>query len=175
MKIEEKYHRVGMLGLVTIAATFLLGGCPRLDDGLEPNDTIASATVLTAGVPLTARVLQSTNDVFSIEASAGDTVLFRMESLGSAEVCPLFTVTGPDGTILYREPVTLCRGFGTIDPEIQVNGSSLTIVPGIAFELRVPADMSGPYFIAIYEGAQADNIFAFSWDYQITATLDLPD
>lgn len=163
--------RMAMIGLLAIALTLSLGGCPRPDDALEPNNTIASATPLTAGVPVTARVLQSTNDVFSIEASAGQVVLFRMESLGP-EVCPLFTATGPDGTVLYQEPATLCRGFGTVEPETQVAGSSLTIVPNLAFELRVPVDTSGLYFITITEGSQADNIFRFSWDYRLTATLD---
>lgn len=174
MKNEETSRRLGMICLLTIASTFSLGGCPRPDDGFEPNDTIASATVLTAGVPVTARVLQSTNDVFSIEASAGETVLFRMESL-APEVCPLFTATGPDGTILYKEPETYCRDFRTIEPEIQVDGSSLTIVRDVAFELRVPAAISGPYFITIFEGGHADNVFTYSWDYRLTATLDHPD
>ncbi len=174
MKIEETSCRMGMIGLLTIAAAFSLGGCPRPEDEFEPNDTIASATVLTAGVPVTARVLQSTNDVFSIEASAGETVLFRMESLGT-EVCPLFTATGPDGTILYKEPETSCRDFRTIEPEIQVDGSSLAIVRDVAFELRVPADTSGPYFITIFEGGHVDNVFTYSWDYRLTATLDPAD
>ncbi len=166
--------RMAMISLLTIAATFSLGGCPRPDDALEPNNTIASATPLSAGVPVTARVLQSTNDVFSIEASAGQIVLFRMESVGP-EVCPLFTATGPDGTVLYKEPETNCRGFGTIEPEIQVAGSSLTIVQDVAFELRVSADTSGLYFITITEGGYADNIFTFSWDYRLTATLEGAD
>lgn len=146
-------------------------GCPRPDDTFEPNDTIATATPLEPGVPITASVAQRNIDVFGVEAMAGQTVLFRIEDL-DFEVCPIFSAANSDGTILYEEPVMLCRGFASIDPTIQVEGSSLTIIQNEAFELRIPAATDGRYFISIYEGGMADNIFTFNWSYRLTATFE---
>ncbi len=159
------------VALLVVTAGLCLGGCPRPDDLFEPNDTTATATPLEPGVPITASVAQSTSDVFAIEVMAGQTVLFRIESL-DFEVCPLFSAIGPDGTILYEEPLTRCRSFDVIEPNVQVEGSSLTIIPDEAFELRIPAATNGRYFITIFEGGEADNIFNYNWAYRLTATLE---
>jgi hypothetical protein len=127
--------------------------------------------MLDPGVPVSARVSQISDDVFSIEATAGQTILFRVESL-NFEVCPLFAVIGPGETVLYQEPDTLCRDFERIEPLIQVEGAFLTIIPDEAFELQVPAETDGVYFIIISEGAQADNLFTFSWEYRLTAIVE---
>ena len=165
------YLRIAQFGLLVVTSGLCLGGCPRPDDSFEPNDTLATATPLEPGVPITASVAQSTQDVFAIEASVGQTVLFRIESL-EFEVCPLFSAAGPDGTILYEEPLTRCRHFDPIEPTVQVEGSSLTIIRDEAFELRVPATSDGLYFITILEGGEADNIFDFNWSYRLTATFE---
>ena len=158
-------------GSLVIAVGLCIGGCPRPDDLFEPNDTTATATPLVPGKPITARVAQFTNDVFTIEVSAGQTVLFRIESL-DFEVCPLFSATGPDETILYKEPLTSCRDFEPIEPEVQIDGASLTIFPNKAFELRIPAEKEGRYFLTIFEGGHADNVFSYSWEYRVTATFE---
>lgn len=163
--------RIAQFGLFVATTGLCLGGCPRPDDLFEPNDTFATATPLEPGVPITASVAQSTTDVFAIEATAGQTVVFRIESL-DFEVCPLFSATGPDGTVLYEEPLTRCRRFDPVEPTVQVGGSSLTIIRDEAFELRVPAASDGPYFITILEGGEADNIFDFNWAYRLTATVE---
>jgi len=156
---------------LVVATGLSLGGCPRPDDLFEPNNTLETATPLTAGEPVTARATQSDSDVFAVEAAAGQTVVFRAESL-DFEVCPLFTASGPDGTVLYHEPDTNCREFRPIEPDVQVPGSSLTIIPEEAFELRVPAAADGPYFLTILEGGHVDNIFDYSWEYRLTATFE---
>ena len=165
------FFRNMRVALLVITVGLCLGGCPRPDDLLEPNDTLATATPLEPGIPITASVAQSTNDVFTVEAMAEQTVLFRIESL-DFEVCPMFSATGTDGTILYEEPLTRCRRFDPIDPTIQVEGSSLTIIRDEAFELRIPAAIDGNYFITIFEGGEADNIFDYNWAYRLTATFE---
>lgn len=157
--------------MLTMAVVLFISGCPRPDDGFEPNDTLATATMLELGVPITASVAQSTYDVFVVEAMAGQMILFRIESL-EFEVCPLFTATGPDGAILYEEPDTRCRRFDTIEPAVQVEGASLTIIQDEAFELRIPTATDGNYYITIFEGGEVDNIFDYNWSYRLTATVE---
>jgi hypothetical protein len=161
-----------MAGALVVAAGVLsMGGCPRPDDGFEPNDMVETATPLAAGVPVVARSTQFNPDWFSIEAKAGQTVAFLAESL-DFEVCPLFSAAGPDGTILYQEPLYSCRDFEPVPPDVQAEGVTLTIVPDVSFELRIPAYVDGLYYLSITEGAHADNVFTYSWEYRLIATLE---
>ena len=172
--IEERMeHRARWLGLsaVILLLPLLLGGCPRPEDDLEPNDTPGTATVLTVGQAVVGRVVQGNPDVFAVTAGPEEIVVFAMESLGEEEAdCAAFTVTGPDETVLYQDRNTYCGRYGT-EP-IVVEGAALEEVPGFGFELRVPAASQGRYVLTVVEKGQVDNIFTFSWQYSITATVE---
>jgi len=167
----RRYIGIRCMVVVATGALISMGGCPRPDDAFEPNDTIATATVLTLDEALVGVASQFNNDVFSVEVSAGDALLFKVESLDH-DVCPLFTLSAPDETVLYAEPSVFCRNFEEVVPETQVGDASLTILPDQAFEIRVTAEQDGPYYLTIFEGSHADNLFTFSWNYQITASVE---
>ena len=54
----------------------------RKEDTFEPNDTFATATRLKAGAEIIASVFPNNPDVFSLDAPAGATIVFRLRSLG---------------------------------------------------------------------------------------------
>ena len=154
-----------------LAALTMTAGCrtTRSEDALEPNDDAQAATVLVAGQAVEGRANQGNLDVFAVDAAADQTILFRLESLG-LEDCAKFTVTDPDGRTLYRDSGFTCeRGP---EPEVQAEGVTFTRVEGFGYELRIPAATAGTYLLTIDERGQADNIFAFSWDYRVTATVE---
>lgn len=159
------------LAVLLIGTLTTTTGCrtTRSEDALEPNDTTQTATVLTAGQAVEGRANQGNLDLFAVEAAADQTILFRLESLG-LEDCAKFTVSDPAGQTLYRDSGSTCdRGP---EPDVQAEGVTFTRVEGFGYELRIPAATAGTYLLTIDERGQADNIFAFSWDYRVTATVE---
>lgn len=162
--------RTEMMSLIAVVPLVVgVCGCPRVDDALEPNDTAQTASPLVLGEPLTARVVQGSPDVFAIAVGPGETLIFTLESLGEEE-CAAFTVTGPSDVLLYADQAGLCSLLG--EEEFQVDGASLTPLADFGYELRVPAEIAGDYFLTIVELGQADNIFTFSWHYRLTVNLE---
>ena len=148
----------------------LLGpaGC-RHDDSLEPNDTYETATPLTIGAEVLATAMQGNPDVFSAEAPMGRTLVFRLRSLGH-EDCPEFTLLGPKETVVYEDH----EGFCT-DPwkaKTKAEGVSASGGRRTGYEFRIAVKETGKYFLRIRERKQADNPFAYSWDYGLTASIE---
>ena len=145
-----------------------LAGC-RHDDVLEPNDTDEAATPLTIGAEALATAMQGNLDVFSVESPAGRTLVFRLRSRGH-EDCPEFTVLGPKETMVYEDHEGSCT-----DPwkaKTKAAGVSATGGRSSGYELRIAVKEAGKYFLRIRERGQADNPFAFSWDYGLTASIE---
>lgn len=154
------------LWVAAIAGLLMAGGCPRPEDSLEPNDTLATATALTLGETVEGRVVQGNADVFTV-ASTGETMLhFELRSRGDEEeACAAFRVTGPDTAILYDDNARSCsRG---LDTPLMVPDASLQYTPGVGYDLRVPATQAGTYTLTITELGHADNIFTYSWAYEL--------
>ncbi len=165
------FARVVRVAAVLIGALTITAGCrtTRSEDALEPNDNAQAATLLVAGQAVEGRANQGNLDVFAIDAAADPTILLRLESLG-LEDCAKFTVTDPGGRTLYRDSGFTCeRGP---EPQVQAEGVTFTRVEGFGYELRIPATTAGTYLLTIDEHGQADNIFPFSWDYRVTATVE---
>jgi len=141
----------------------------RPDDTLEPNDDLEHATIITAGQAVTARANQWNADVFVFNSEGKGTIVFSMQSLGG-EDCAAFTVTGPDSEILYQDSGRFCSSKGDY-PAVKAKGVELIGVEDFGYEINVPANKAGAYYLQIYERSQADNIFPFSWDYRLTATI----
>ena len=168
--------RVAMV-LLLMVSTAGCRGCARPEDGLEPNNTAATATPLTHGVSVTGRAVQGNVDMFAFAVPRPGVILFHMESRrpGRDEACASFTVTGPGGRVHFTESHHLCplREAGTTT---HTSGVTLTVTQNdrhrnVGYELRVPVSVSGTTYLKVLEHGQADNIFTFSWDYQITDTL----
>jgi hypothetical protein len=166
-----------VLCAVTILTLSLVGGMlscrpsARPDDALEPNDDFEHATILTAGQAVTARANQWNADVFAFNCEAKGTIVFSLQSLGH-EDCAAFTVTGPNGEILYQDSGTSCSDRGPWEkPAMQAEGVKFTEVKDFGYEIDVPANTVGTYFLQIVERSQADNILPFSWDYRLTVTI----
>ncbi|UCH50729.1 MAG: hypothetical protein JSV54_06850, partial [Chloroflexota bacterium] len=98
------------------------------------------------------------------------TIVFSMQSLGG-EDCAAFTVSGPNGEILYRDSGSFCSSKGDY-PAVKAEGVEFRMVEEFGYEISVPANVAGAYYLQIYERSQADNIFPFSWDYRLTATIE---
>jgi hypothetical protein len=158
------------------AATTLLAACLvlasagcRKDDALEPNDTYETATLLQSGNEALATAYQNNPDVFSIEVPAGGTLVFKLSSRGH-EDCPEFVVLGPKEDTLYQDEEGLCT-----DPwkaKVQKPGVSASGGRGAGYEFRISAKEAGKYYLRIQERRQADNLFGYSWDYSLTASLE---
>ncbi|MBU2572664.1 MAG: hypothetical protein KKH28_01120 [Elusimicrobia bacterium] len=144
-------------------------GC-RYNDAFEPNDTYETATPVMAGVEILATVGQDNPDVFSIEAPAGKTIIFKLSHRGH-EDCPEFTVQGPNETTLYQEQHGFC-GDPPWMAETQAKGVLVSGKRGSGYELRIPAGEAGKYYLRIQERKQADNLFSYSWDYSLTALIE---
>ena len=159
-----------LVSLGVCAAACGTTGCrtARPDDALEPNDDLASATRLVAGQAVEGRANQGNPDVFAIQAAAGQTIVLRLESKGN-EDCAAFQVTAPSGTVVYEDKGATCTSLERAQPTAS---ASLTVVQGFGYELRVTAAETGLYDLTINELGQADNVFPFSWDYRLTATLE---
>lgn len=162
--------------LAPLALAVLSTGCSHLfarsDDALEPNDDTAHATPLTAGQSVKGRANQGNADVFSLQAAEGNRLVFRLESLG-LEDCPAFTVTGPDGQVLYRDQTYRCHNGHQGQPAERVAGAEVTRTQSPSgYEVRAPAARAGTHFLTIHEQGEADNVAPYSWDYQLTAQLE---
>jgi glycine cleavage system aminomethyltransferase T len=167
--------RESVLCTMTILALSLFGtlGCncfARPDDTLEPNDDLAHAIVLSAGQVVTARANQWNADVFVFSSEEGRTIVFSMQSLGG-EDCAAFTVTGPEGEVLYQDSGSFCSSKGEY-PAVKAEGVEFKAVEDSGYEIIVPTSTAGNYYLRIYEQGQADNIFPFSWDYRLMATIE---
>ncbi len=148
-----------------------MGGCPRPEDSLEPNDTPETATPLTLGQAVDGRVVQDNDDVFSVVSGPDQILLFTMQSLGEEEAeCAAFTVTSPTGTVLYQDENTFCGRQGS--QPTQVSGATLEDVQGFGFMLRVPAQEQGAYYLTVRELGHVDNVFTYSWRYRLVATVE---
>jgi hypothetical protein len=146
-----------------------MGGCPRAEDGLEPNNTLAMATRLSLGQAVEGRVVQGNPDVFIVAAGPGKTLRFTMDSIGEEEeACAAFLLTAPNGAVLYDDDLSGCNRGGLGGP-IAVPGATLNERPGIGYELVAPADLAGDYALTLTELGHADNIFTYSWRYRMTA------
>jgi len=158
-----------------ILALSLVGilGCrhfARPDDTLEPNDDFEHATILTAGQAVTARANQWNADVFVFNSKGKEKIVFTIQSIGG-EDCGAFTVTEPNGEILYQDSGRFCSSKGDY-PAVKAEGVEFRVVEDFGYEINVQAYIAGAYHIQIYERSQVDNIFAFSWDYRLTATTE---
>lgn len=142
----------------------------RYNPSSKPHDTFETATALTPGVEVLDAVGQDTADVFFIEAPAGKTVSFKLRSRGH-EDCPEFTVVGPRQRTLYQDRHGFC-GDPPLMAETQAEGVSVSGKRGAGYELRVPAEEAGKYFLRIQERRQADNLFPYRWDFGLTALLE---
>lgn len=147
-----------------------IAGCKkaRPDDALEPNNNFQSATVLTAGQTLTGRANQGNVDVFAFKSEARRLIVFSLQSIGM-EDCAAFTVTAPDGGILYQDSDSFCDK--TRERAVRAAGVRFAKVKDFGYEIRVPAETAGTYFLSINERGRADNIYPFSWDYRIKADV----
>jgi len=139
---------------------------PRPDDAFEPNDDLEHATLLALDAPVAARANQGNPDVFAVDVLAGATLVFRAESLGLEE-CAGFTATGPDGTVLFR----VAAGCdASREPLVRAAGVEVEHTDEL-FVLALPAVTGGLHYLTILEGAESDNLFDFSWDYRLTASV----
>lgn len=149
----------------------VLGGCPRPEDSLEPNDSPSTATRLMLGVPTQGRVIQGNRDVFVVAAGPNVTLVFEMTSLGEEEEdCVAFSLIAPDGTTLYEDHRLYCRAG--VELPTQVDGAGLTQEEGIGYELSAPAAAAGDYVLTLTELGEVDNLFDYSWQYRITARTE---
>lgn len=160
--------------LTAIAVGFLLpmcmGGCPRPEDALEPNDTPETATRLVVGEPAEARVVQYNADVFAVAAGPDETLVFTLENLGE-EDCAAFEVTSPDGDTLYADTNGFCGRLGFYP--MPGPGGELDRLPDDAgYILTISAEQEGDYFLTLTELGRADNIFDYSWLYRVTAETE---
>lgn len=143
-------------------------GCPRpQDDALEPNDDASTATPLASGTSIEARAVQDNADVFAIAAGTGSELVITLETL-SGEVCPWFSVAGPDGTQLYTDGHRFCGRTGA--RPVAVPEASLEQRADDSFVLSVPAATEGTYLLTIRELGHADNLFDYAWEYRLTVT-----
>ena len=155
-------RRAGALLFLACAAC----RAPRLDDAYEPNDDLAHATPLVLDVPLIARANQGNPDVFVVDVPAAATLVFRAESLGLEE-CAGFSATGPDGTVLFRVAAGCDASH---EPLVRAAGVESEHSDEL-FVLSLPVASGGLHYLTILEGAESDNLFDFSWDYRLTASV----
>lgn len=148
-------------------------GCPRpADDQYEPNDTPETATTLTPGEPIEARVVQDTTDVFSITAAGGTRITFHLEAR-AGEDCVDFRVLGPDGNTLYDDGRLRHQCGSERDPVAQALGVELIQLPDRGgYRLTIPIVTSGEYLLTLRELGYADNIPTYAWDYRLTAAIE---
>lgn len=159
--------RIGFTAMAMGATAMCMGGCPRPDDALEPNDTAETATRLTMGEPIEARVIQDNPDVFVVAAGPGQTLIFDLVSLGE-EDCNSFKVVGPGGLTKYEDENHFCGRVGEL-PIVQPGGKLELLGEG-AYRLTIHADAEGDYFLYVWERGHADNIFTYSWHYRLTVS-----
>lgn len=170
-RLHSKSHRVAMIGLIAAELPLWMGGCPRPEDALEPNNTPETATRLVEGQPVEARVVQKNPDVFVIAAGPGQTLVFSLETLGE-EDCNFFRVTGPGGAALYEDENTGCGRLGA-EPYVQPGGQLDLVGDDLEnYVLTIDAATAGDYYLTIIENGAADNLFDFSWRYRLTATIE---
>lgn len=156
------------LHTLLLALTLAAAACrnTRPDDAFEPNDTLAEATPLTVGEAVVARANQGDPDVFVVQVPADRRLHVRVESLGLEE-CAGFRLQGPGGELLYHLPEGC--DFGRT-PKVQAGGVTGTHTKEL-LELELTPTVAGAYAFTVLEGAQADNLFDFSWDYRLTVDL----
>lgn len=158
------------LPIALLTALLALPACrfPRADDSLEPNNDLVGATRLIAGETVQGRANEGDADCFAIEVSAPGTLVFQLADLGHEDAAA-FTVSGPDGSDLYRDRRFRGRRMG--DAEVAAAGASLRRTEQ-GYELRVPAATPGRYHLVIEEQPAADNLLAFSWDYRLRVDVE---
>jgi hypothetical protein len=148
-----------------------LGGCfdARPDDGMEPNDDLASATPLVLGAYVDGRANQGDPDVFSVAVPAGETLYFALKDRG-LEDCAGFTVATSTTDIVYQDTYQSCS-HSSLDEPI-MNGAVRADIEGFGYEIEIASTVAATYFLTILEHGTADNVAPFSWDYSIRASLD---
>lgn len=153
-----------------VGATTFLVGCrfPRDDDQWEPNNDIATATTLPLATSLSGRANEGDPDVFRIDVVTTSALSIVVEDRGLEEL-PSFTLTGPDGQDHYRDGTF--NSHRRPQPEHAADGTSLHVAEG-TYTLRVDNAAPGSWYLTIREMGAADNALLFSWDYQITATVE---
>jgi hypothetical protein len=163
--------------IVSVGSLLWLAGCPQPpDDSLEPNDSPQTATILALEQPVQARAVQDNVDVFAITVepgfpSANRSLQLELTTLSGTE-CPAFTLTGPDGGILYQDTNRFCSRTGATP--MSVPGALLEIRLGQGFTLRAPAAQAGIYHLTIEEKGYADNVIDTVWSYELVAHLMPP-
>ena len=142
---------------------------PAPNDALEPNNSLAEATILEFDTPLKARSVQGDPDVFLVSLEASSTVIFKVATVADDNKGRLsFTVTDADGFLFEGRPEN-CRvarssenAGVTLSPEAVAN----------ACYLRLSVSKAGTYYLTLIDRGEADNIFPTHWDYQVEAELE---
>lgn len=163
--------RIG--SILFLLAIILLVSCNPKDDALEPNDDFSQATSLDSEKALKAIVLQNNSDVFSIEAQAGQKIVFTISAEeGKSPYNVDFSIHDPHGNSL--------QGFDCYRVEnCQLQGDNIKITRSqdgavLAFELAQQVNLSGSYYLTIRQHPDADNMFAYYWKYRLSAALLQP-
>lgn len=203
-------HRVGLLRKVIVICTgapvitvFVLISIvtlhgsidPLFDDSLEPNDNLQSATRLVPGKTIKGRAIEDNHDIFSIEAKAGQTIVFNLEDpIISKE--PRFRVIGPGNEILYKDTDKVFAErihpkydlpAGSTDDEYAkwmtdaITPPKTTLPSGVTFEeikkygfkIHVPAKVSGIYYLEILERKLNHSQTPINiWSYHLTVSIE---
>jgi hypothetical protein len=168
LKRKIVFYTILILALSVVGGILGCRPSARPDDVLEPNDDFEHATKLAADQAVTARANQNNDDYFAIDVAAGQKIIFRLQSLG-LEDRPVFTVFSPVKEVLYKDRDDFS---GPRQTESHTEGVTSEDIKDFGYELRIPAKISGTYYLLIRERPQADNIFPFSWDYRLIATIE---
>lgn len=152
------------------SSLILISSCtPREDDKLEPNDTKKQATLIHIGKPIKARANQRNPDFFKIHVKQGKLLQFELKSLG-LEDCPKFRLIDPNNRILYSDKRLYACGRMQ-GPGTELEGTRFEVISGFGYKLQTKIEHFGFYYLIVTEGGHADNIFPYSWDYELKATV----
>ncbi len=76
----------------------LLPACARIEDHYEPNDTFATARVVTLGEPLKGRLCPLNNDDFAVDLQPGQGLMVKAKTkVDTGADAVSLTILGPDG------------------------------------------------------------------------------
>ena len=157
----------GFLGLLLM--TF---SCAPQDDAFEPNDSFTQATALSLGKAIKALVLQNNSDVFSIEAQAGQKIVFTISA--EEERAPYnvdFSLQDAKGNVWQSFDCYRVENCELQEANINITRSKDGAV--LAFELSQEVNASGLYYLTIRQNPDADNMFAYYWRYSISSNTVL--